>query len=64
MNRDTVNDIGRRGKMVPKGHSQRHCYENEEQTCGKRKGKKEKDEETRKSAVIRKSFVNSWSQKN
>lgn len=49
--------------MVPKGDSQRYCYETEEQSCGKRQGTKEKDEETR-SVVIRKSFANSWSQKN
>lgn len=27
-------DIARKGKMVPKGNSQRYCYENEEQNCG------------------------------
>ena len=32
--------------------------------CGKRKGTKEKDEETRKSVMIRQSFVNGWSEKN
>lgn len=56
-------DIGRRGNMVPKRHSQRYCCENKEQTYGKRKGTKEKDKETTKSVMIRKSLVNSWESK-
>lgn len=61
MNSNTVGvrDMGRKGKMVPKGNSQRYCYENEEQMWN---NEQKKDEETRKSVKGKKSFVNGWSQ--
>lgn len=59
-----MRDTRRKGRMVPKGNSQRYCYKNEEQMCGIRKGTKKKDEETRKSVRGRKSSVNGWRQKN
>lgn len=47
MNSNTVGvrDTGRKGKMVPKGNSQRYCYENGEQMLNREQKKEMRKQE-------------------
>lgn len=59
-----VMDVGRRGKMVPKGHSQRYCYENKERTYGKEKEQKRKTKKQQKVSWSGRVLWTAGSQKN